>query len=106
MQERVERRLGVPWSALDVERFAPGMRTPLLVIHDREDAEVPWQEGALIAQAWPDATLSTTSGLGHRRLLRDPGVVSEAVRFVCARTWSCPPVEAPVDEAALATSAA
>jgi pimeloyl-ACP methyl ester carboxylesterase len=106
MQERVEHRLGVPWSALDVQRFAPRMRTPLLVIHDREDAEVPWQEGALIAQAWPGATLSTTSGLGHRRLLRDPGVVREAVGFVCARTSSCEPVETPVDEATLATSAA
>mgnify|MGYP003291741877 CR=1 FL=1 len=58
------------------------MRTPLLVIHDREDAEVPWQEGAIIAQAWPGATLSTTSGLGHRRIVHDPAVVERAVGFL------------------------
>jgi pimeloyl-ACP methyl ester carboxylesterase len=82
MRERVERRLGVPWATLDVTGFAPRMRTPLLVVHDREDPEVPWQEGAMIAQAWPGATLATTGGLGHRRIVRDAGVVSEAVAFV------------------------
>lgn len=85
VRERIERRLGVPWSALDVAGFAPRMRTPLLVLHDRDDAEVPWQEGAIIAQAWPGATLSTTSGLGHRRVVRDAAVVREAVGFVLAR---------------------
>jgi pimeloyl-ACP methyl ester carboxylesterase len=85
MRERVERRLGVPWSRLDVRDLAPRMRTPLLVVHDREDTEVPWQEGAMIAQAWPGATLSTTSGLGHRRIIRDAGVVRETVEFVRAQ---------------------
>jgi pimeloyl-ACP methyl ester carboxylesterase len=102
MRERIERRLGVPWSALDLSGFAAQMRTPLLVIHDRDDAEVPWQEGAMIAQAWPGARLSTTSGLGHRRLVRDRDVVGEAVDFVLdelrwrrpVRTPAPPPVMA------------
>lgn len=81
MRERVEQRLGVPWSTLDVTGFAAEMRTPLLVVHDRDDVEVPWQEGAMIAQAWPGATLVTTSGLGHRRLVRDPGVVAGVTAF-------------------------
>src|SRR5439155_676408 len=75
MQARIERQLGVPWSALDVRTYAPDMRTPLLVVHDRDDAEVPWQDGAIIARGWPGAVLSTTGGLGHRRILRDPYVV-------------------------------
>jgi pimeloyl-ACP methyl ester carboxylesterase len=82
MRERVETRLGVPWSMLDVPGFAPLMRTPLLVIHDLDDIEVPWQDGAVIAQAWPGARLSVTSGLGHRRVLRDAAVVGEAVGFL------------------------
>src|SRR5207247_1960442 len=68
MQERIERRLGRAWSALDVRGYAPAMRTPLLVVHDRDDAEVPWQDGAIIARIWPGAVVSTTGGLGHRRL--------------------------------------
>ena len=91
MRERVERRLGVPWSTLDVPGFAPLMQTPLLVIHDLDDVEVPWQDGAVIAQAWPGARLSVTSGLGHRRILRDPHVVGEAVDFLLAeRRWQTP----------------
>lgn len=103
MRERVEHRLGVPWSTLAVGSFAPQMRTPLLVIHDREDSEVPWQDGAIIAQAWPGATLTTTSGLGHRRLLRDADVVSDVVGFLRAQLrWAVPVAPAP----AMASSAA
>jgi alpha/beta hydrolase family protein len=85
MQARIERRLGVPWSALDVRSYAPDMRTPLLVVHDRDDAEVPWQDGAIIARGWPGAVLSTTGGLGHRRILRDPYVIRAATAFVTER---------------------
>jgi pimeloyl-ACP methyl ester carboxylesterase len=91
MRQRVEQRLGVAWSTLDVRAFAPLMLTPLLVVHDRDDAEIPWQEGAQIAQAWPGATLMATSGLGHRRVLRDAGVIAEAVDFLRARLrWRAP----------------
>jgi pimeloyl-ACP methyl ester carboxylesterase len=100
MRRRVEDRLGVPWSTLDVTRFAPDMRMPLLVIHDRDDAEVPWQDGAMIAQAWPRATLSTTSGLGHRRIVRDAEVIREAVGFLLAQPRAGAP--APADGALLA----
>jgi pimeloyl-ACP methyl ester carboxylesterase len=106
MRERIERRLGVPWSTLDVATFAAEMRTPLLVIHDREDAEVPWQEGAIIAQAWPGATLSTTGGLGHRRLLRDRDVIREAVDFTVAELRWRRPVGPPAPEPVMASSVA
>jgi pimeloyl-ACP methyl ester carboxylesterase len=85
MQARVEQRLGVAWAALDVRGYAAEMRTPLLVVHDRDDAEVPWQDGAIVARAWPGAALRTTGGLGHRRILRDPGVVRGAAAFVADR---------------------
>src|SRR2546429_9110873 len=85
MQARIERQLGVPWSALDVRTYAPDMRTPLLVVHDRDDAEVPWQDGAIIARGWPGAVLSTTGGLGHRRIPRDPYVVRPAAGLVTHR---------------------
>src|SRR3989441_1721658 len=91
MQERIERRLGLAWSALDVRGYAPAMRTPLLVVHDRDDAEVPWQDGAIIARIWPGAVFSTTGGLGHRRILRDPCVVRGVTAFVAERVLSGAP---------------
>jgi len=67
---------------MDVPGFAPAMRVPLLVIHDREDREVRWNDGAAIAEAWPGAELMTTSGLGHHRIVSDSGVIRRVVSFL------------------------
>jgi pimeloyl-ACP methyl ester carboxylesterase len=82
MHRRIEARVGQPWSAFDAVGLAPALSTPLLVIHDRGDAEVPWQHGVAIARAWPGAEMLMTDGLGHRRLLRAPNVVAAAVTFL------------------------
>jgi pimeloyl-ACP methyl ester carboxylesterase len=86
MRERIEERSGKPWSAFDVTTLAPALSAPLLVAHDRGDVEIPWQDGTVVAHAWGGpAELLTTDGLGHRRILRDPGVVGAAVAFIAAR---------------------
>lgn len=82
MRARLERRLGFEWNRLDIPSFAPRMQIPLLVIHDQDDREVRWDDGAAIARAWPGAELVTTSGLGHHRIVSDPGVVKHIVSFV------------------------
>jgi len=79
---RSERRLRIRWIDVDVPTITGRMARPLLVVHDRDDATVPWIDGATIADAWPGASLLTTSGLGHRGVVRDPTVVAEVVRFV------------------------
>jgi pimeloyl-ACP methyl ester carboxylesterase len=82
---RVERRVALSMSAFDVPAMAGKVATPpLLLVHDRLDTETSWADSAAIAQAWPAARLVTTTGLGHRRLLRDPGVVGEVVGFLGA----------------------
>ena len=82
MRRRSEARLQIRWSDLNVPRMAAALETPLLVMHDRNDATVPWDEGAAIATAWPGAELVTTSGLGHRDIVRAPEVVARAVGFL------------------------
>lgn len=86
MRKRIEARVGRPFSAFDVAALAPVLSRPLLVIHDRGDAVVPWQHGRVIAHAWRGAGLLMTDGLGHHRILRDPDVVAAAVAFLAART--------------------
>jgi pimeloyl-ACP methyl ester carboxylesterase len=86
MRARLERRVGRPVSAFDVTEIARPLRTPLLVVHDRGDAEIPWQHGRVVTRAWRNAELLLTDGLGHRRILRDPDVVATAVAFIAART--------------------
>jgi len=85
MQRRIEERVGRPWSAFDVATLAPALAMPLFVIHDRGDAEIPWQHGMAITRAWRGADLLMTEGRGHRRILRDPDVVAATVAFLAAR---------------------
>jgi pimeloyl-ACP methyl ester carboxylesterase len=83
MVRRFERRLGVPMSHFELTGMAQQMTPPpVLVVHDREDRETRWSSGRDLSRAWPGARLLTTSGLGHRRILADPRVVAEVVRFV------------------------
>lgn len=82
MKRRVEQRYGLRWEELDLPRAAPRLQADLLVIHDRDDAEVPLSNGEAIAAAWPGARLVTTGGLGHTRIVHDPAVVARAVEFL------------------------
>jgi pimeloyl-ACP methyl ester carboxylesterase len=78
----VERRLRFRWEELEVPGVARITETPrLLVVHDREDRETAWEEGAAIAEAWPAARMISTTGLGHRRILRDARVVEGVTAF-------------------------
>lgn len=79
---RIEARFGAhAWSLFSVVEQARALPVPALVIHDRTDDDVPVGEAEDIARAW-GAELLLTSGLGHRRILRDPAVVARAVAFI------------------------
>lgn len=86
VQRNSEQWLGMPWGDFnvpDIGRCRPV--PPTLVVHDRHDKEVRWEDGAAIAGAWPGATLLTTEGLGHRRILRDAGVIEQVLTFLAQR---------------------
>jgi pimeloyl-ACP methyl ester carboxylesterase len=85
MKLRIEERFLRKWSDYSLEETAREMTTPLLVVHDRDDNETFHSEGAALAAAWPEARLVTTSGLGHRRILRDLDVIESATRFIAGR---------------------
>lgn len=82
---RAEARLGVRFADLTMARTAPAMDAALLVIHDEDDREVPFADGARIARIWRGARLLATRGLGHTRILAAPPVVKASVAFVTAR---------------------
>jgi pimeloyl-ACP methyl ester carboxylesterase len=80
---RLERRVGRPMTDFDVlprarETEVPAL-PPMLVIHDRDDREVRFTGGEALAAAWPHAEFVLTEGLGHRRILKDPGVIDRVV---------------------------
>jgi pimeloyl-ACP methyl ester carboxylesterase len=70
-------------AAVRADTRARLVAAPALVFHDRADGEVPFAHGEETARAWAGgATLVPLEGLGHRRLLRDVGVVERATRFL------------------------
>jgi pimeloyl-ACP methyl ester carboxylesterase len=81
---RVERRIGAPLHHFEVPDLGRAVRMPpTLIVHDADDRSIPVADGSAVAAAWAGARMRRTSGLGHRRLLRDPDVVAEVVDFVC-----------------------
>lgn len=64
-----------------IEGWAPKRRAAMMVVHDRDDARVPWQDGARLA-ALADAPFLTTRGLGHQDILRSRDVAGWAAAFV------------------------
>ncbi len=77
MQQRIERLESVPLAEFEPEWLAARTRVPSLVVHDRGDRYAPFAGGEQLVAALPSARLHATDGLGHQRLLRDPGVVGE-----------------------------
>jgi len=72
------------WEELSMANKVTEIDTPGLVIHDVHDTDVAWEEGQAVAHAWNNAPLITTSGLGHRRILRDKRVIESTLNFIKA----------------------
>jgi pimeloyl-ACP methyl ester carboxylesterase len=82
MRRNLEARLQARWDELHLPTIARSLRAGALLLHDRDDEDVPYGHAVEIADAWPGARLVATSGLGHRAILRDPTVIREAVGFL------------------------
>jgi len=86
VQEKAERRLeietGVEWSQLSADNVYGGHDFPLLVIHDRDDPVSALEQGENVHRAWKGSELVVTEGLGHRRIITDPAVISRVVAFL------------------------
>jgi pimeloyl-ACP methyl ester carboxylesterase len=76
------RRRGIDMDSIDYPAMAPTLNSSALVIHSTDDQVVPFADGQEIAAAWPGAQFIACEGLGHRRILADPNVVSAALKFL------------------------
>ncbi len=85
VRARIEGRLGMRLEEFDITRLAPTTPLPLLVVHDAQDKEVPWENGETIARQWPGARLLTTQGLGHKRVLHAAEVAEAVGAFLIER---------------------
>jgi pimeloyl-ACP methyl ester carboxylesterase len=83
-RRRIAERFGFRWEAIAHFHLAQSMTAPMLVIHDSDDREIAVGDGVRLASLWRGSRLEVTSGLGHRRILREERVVSRAVGFLAS----------------------
>lgn len=83
-EAQLERRFGDLAPLFRITDAVAGLDARALIVHDRDDHEIPLAEGTAVADRFrPDAAhLEVTEGLGHRRILRDPEVIARIVAFM------------------------
>jgi pimeloyl-ACP methyl ester carboxylesterase len=79
----IEARTGYHPEELQTRLLADRPDLPrALVVQDLDDHSAGVGVARQLASGWPGATYLETRGLGHNRVLADPGVVASVVRFV------------------------
>ncbi|HEY0887351.1 MAG TPA: alpha/beta fold hydrolase [Ramlibacter sp.] len=84
LQARIEAREGIVMPQLEPPAVGPRIDIPTLVVHDRGDRVNRFADGVAFAHAIRGARLLATQGLGHRKILADPGVVGQVAVFAAS----------------------
>jgi len=88
MMRQLEARYGAEfWERVAPDSLAAGLRIPGLIIHDRDDNQVPWRQGRDIARAWPGAEFVLTRGQGHSRILYHRDTIRRVLGFIGRPGW-------------------
>lgn len=83
LRARLSQRLGDKlWQQFADSYPLTGAVEQSLIIHDKDDRLVAWQESEQLAKHWPNAQLLLTEGLGHRKILLNSAVSRQAVEFI------------------------
>jgi pimeloyl-ACP methyl ester carboxylesterase len=85
LRRRLARLAGRPLADFVVTELVAPQRPPMLVVHDRDDRETSYEQGRQLAERWPGGELTTTTGLGHLRILRDAAVIARVIGFLTSR---------------------
>lgn len=67
---------------LNIGRLGATLNLPVLIVHDEEDTAVDFLSAKAIRDTWPGSQLLSTTGLGHRRILKNPYVIESVTKFI------------------------
>ena len=77
-----ETKYGEAMDNYSAYKAASTLEIPILVIHDKNDLEVPVEAGMHIYQHVKNGDLMLTEGLGHRKILGDARVIQKVIEFI------------------------
>lgn len=67
---------------LDIAKLIQSNSSKGLIIHDKDDIEIPYADAKTIEKNWKGAKLISTQGYGHRSILKQKDVWSSIMSFV------------------------
>jgi pimeloyl-ACP methyl ester carboxylesterase len=82
MKDYFEKKYSMEMESFSTYRAAKFVETPILIIHDKNDEDIPVNEALHIHENLKNSELFTTEGLGHRKILGDKNVVDKIFEFV------------------------
>lgn len=80
--DRFEQKYGGKMNDYSAYKAAETTLIPTLVIHDKNDPEVPVKAGINIRQHLKNGELMLTEKLGHRKILADHQVIEKIINFI------------------------
>ncbi|WP_444892023.1 alpha/beta hydrolase [Microbulbifer sp. TRSA001] len=81
-QDKIANQIGYSWQELLQCKMYTPEDTPLLMIYDTEDDEVPVFHGERIHKTWPAAEMIKINGVGHRKMVWDAEVIESVAEFL------------------------
>lgn len=82
-RDYLKEKYGRDFKEFSGEYLLPRLPDPvnLMIMHDEDDRESPFEHAQEGMKLYPNATLLGTKGLGHNRILRDKSVIDACIRF-------------------------
>lgn len=82
IQSGLEKKWMIHMDDFASSTVAKNIKIPVLVIHDKNDGDVPVSCAYRIRQNLEKGSLLITNGLGHTKILRNKEVVNKSVEFI------------------------
>ena len=73
-------RFGKPVDYFSAANFTKSINAKGLIIHDKKDRIIPYEDGLLIASRYKNSELVSTSGFGHG--LKDKSLTPKIIEFI------------------------
>ncbi len=79
---RVEHRVELSFEQLDLAKRISPTKESIMIIHDVDDKEIPYNQALKYEKILGKNNVMTTTGLGHRQIMRDKKVLQTIADFI------------------------